>query len=97
MRKTFSFREHGLGSRTVLHLEDGPLAVLNINILFPGDDLSSRDLLISKPVPQHLQIDMKTLSEQNRSILDGTDCCSVQTLEIAQTVDLIGQILHVSA
>lgn len=72
--QSFRFSRTWTCPRTVLHLSAGPLALLNIRYLIPDDDLACSDLLIGQPVLYHLKIDTKTLLEQNRSQLDGTDC-----------------------
>lgn len=41
-------------------------------------DLSDEELLIGYPVLKHLGVDIKTLLEQRRDVLDGTDCSEVQ-------------------
>lgn len=41
------------------------------------DELTSEDMLIGRPVLEHLKIDTKTLLEKNRETLDGADCSDV--------------------
>ena len=44
------------------------------------DDLACEDLLIGLPLLQHLGIDSRTMLENNRATLDGTDFSDVETM-----------------
>lgn len=73
----FSFSRAWKCPRTVLHISDGQLHLLNIECLAPDEALTCEDMIIGLPVLHHLKVDSKTLLEQNRGALDGTDCSAV--------------------
>ena len=73
----FSFSRSWNALRTVLQLASGQLALANITYLVADSGLACEDLLIGLPVLQHLQVDTKTLLENNRAILNGADYSSV--------------------
>lgn len=75
--QTFSFSRSWTAPRTVLHLASGQLALANVTFLVADGDLACEDLLINLPVLRHLQVDTRTLLENNRSVLDGADCSHV--------------------
>lgn len=75
--ETFSFSRIWTVPRTVLHLSSGQLALLNLSYLVADDDLASESLLIGRPILAHLQVDTRTLLEQNRAVLNGADCSSI--------------------
>lgn len=59
--------------RTALHLAAGKIVLINVAFLVPDDDLTSEDLFIRKPVLHHLQVETRTLPENNRATLDVSD------------------------
>lgn len=61
----------------VLKLISGPLALVNVTFLVVDADLFAEGLSIGLPVLQHLGVNTKTLLEQRRDALDGSDCSSV--------------------
>lgn len=73
----FTFSRTWTPPRTVLLLSAGPLALVNVTFLVADADLSVEDLLIGLPVLQHLGVDTKTLLEERRDLLDGSDCSSI--------------------
>ena len=75
--QSFQFSRKWSVPRLTLHLASGKLAVLNISFLVADDDLASQGILIGRPVLQHLKVDTRTLLEENRAALDGTDCATV--------------------
>lgn len=88
--QSFTFSRSWLAPRLVLHLSSGRMALCNISFLVADDDLACEDLLIGLPVLQHLRIDSKTLLENNRATLDGTDCAEVGN----PTATHIGRVGH---
>lgn len=72
--ETFTFSRSWTPPRLVLKLSAGPLALLNVRFLVADADLAVEDLLIGLPVLRHLGVDTKTLLEERRDLLDGTDC-----------------------
>lgn len=75
--QSFTFSRSWTSPRTVLHLASGRLALVNVTFLIPDDDLACEDILIGLPVLRHVQVDTRTLLENNRAILDGADCSNV--------------------
>ena len=73
----FSFSRSWTPPRTVLHLSSGQLALVNVTYLVADGELTCEDLLIGLPVLQHLHVDTRTLLENNRAELDGSDCSNI--------------------
>ena len=48
-----------------MRLNAGPLALLNLTLLVPDDELDNSNMLIGLPVLKHLRIDTKMMLEQN--------------------------------
>ena len=74
---TFTFSRVWTSPRTILHLASGQLALANVTFLVADDALACEELLIGLPVLRHLQVDTRTLLENNRLSLDGADCSHV--------------------
>lgn len=68
----------------VLHLSAGQLELLNVKFLVADGYLSTGDFIIGHPLLQHLRVDTRTLLEENRAALDGTDCSDVQNITAGQ-------------
>lgn len=60
-----------------MQLSSGQLALANVTFLVADDELACEDLIIGLPVLRHLQVDTRTLLENNRAVLDGADCSDV--------------------
>lgn len=69
----FSFSRTWTALRTVLKLTSGPLALLNLQYLVADADLDVEDLLLGLPVLRHLGVDTKTVLEERRDLLDGSN------------------------
>lgn len=52
--------------RTILRVASGPLALLNISYLMVHGDPAPEDLLVGRPVLQHLCVETSTLLDINR-------------------------------
>lgn len=76
--QSFTFSRRWTPPRTVLRLVAGPLALVNVTFLVADADLAVEDLLIGLPVLQHLGVDTKSLLENKRDVLNGTDCSTVK-------------------
>ena len=77
--KAQSFRFYRIWTvpRTVLQLASGQLALANLSFLVADDQMTCEDLIIGLPVLRHLQVDTRTLLENNRAVLDGSDCSQI--------------------
>lgn len=75
--QSFKLSRTRVAPRTVIHLSSGQLALCNISFLVADADLSHKHLLIGLTVLRYLRIDSRTLLENNRSTLDGTDCKNI--------------------
>lgn len=75
--QSFTFSRTWTIPRTVLQLASGQLALANVSFLVADDELACEELIIGLPVLRHLQVDTRTLLENNRSVLDGSDCSHV--------------------
>ena len=62
---------------TVLQLASGQLALANLSFLVADDQMTCEELIIGLPVLGHLQVDTRTLLENNRAVLDGSDCSQI--------------------
>lgn len=62
----------------VLKLSAGSFALLNVEFLVTDAELAAEDQLIGLSILPHLDVDTKTLLENRRDLLDGTDCSSVK-------------------
>ena len=71
--ETFSFSRSWTVPRTVLQLSSGQLALTNVTFLVADNELTCEDILIGNPLLKHLKIYMRTLLEENRAQLDGSD------------------------
>ena len=91
--KPFTFSHSWTVPRTALHLSSGLLALVNVTYLVADDTLNCEDLLIGRPVLLHLQVDSRTLLENNRSLLDGTDCSQVGNPTASDQRGLINRIM----
>ena len=78
--QTFTMSRTWICPRLILHLAAGKLALLNVKFLVADGELATEDLIIGKPVLQHLKVDTSTLMERNRKPLDGTDCAVVESI-----------------
>ena len=76
---SFQFSRSYTIPRLILHLSAGQLALTKAMFLVSDDDLAEEDLLIGLPLLRHLGIDSRTMLENNRSQLHGTDCSDVRT------------------
>lgn len=61
----------------MLHFASGRLALVKVTCLMADDDLACEDLPIVPPVLQHLQVNSRALLQENRVVLDSSDCSSV--------------------
>ena len=75
--QSFSFSRSWTSPRTVLPPSSGQLSLSNVIFLVADDDLACEDLTIGLPVLQLLQVDTRTLLENNRAALDGVNCTDV--------------------
>lgn len=75
---SFSFSRSWTCPRTVMHLASGQLALTNVTFLVADAELACEPLIIGLPVIQHLQVDTRTLLENNRDVLDGADCSHIR-------------------
>lgn len=82
-----------MAQRIVLLLSFGHLAVVNVPYLVADEDLTSDDLLVGRSVFHHLRIDPRTLLEEERSILDGTDCSHVANPTVSSTSGTISRLM----
>ena len=82
--QSFSFSRSWTSPRTVFHLSSGQLALSNVTFPVADDDLAREDLVIGLPVLQNLQVDTRSLLENNRAALDGVDCTDVGNPTILQ-------------
>lgn len=81
----FSFFRIWTVPRTILQLTLGNVALMNLWFLAADDELECGDLLIRRPVLEHLRIESHTL-DNNRLALYGADCSAVEN----HTADSIG-------
>lgn len=56
-----------------MHLASGHMKLLNVTFLVADANLEEEDLLLGRPLLSHLKIDSRTLLENNRHSLDGTN------------------------
>ena len=75
--EAFTFSRAWLVSRTILHLSSGRLAATNISYLVADEELTATDLIIGRPILEHMRVDTKTLIEERREGLDNIDCSTV--------------------
>lgn len=61
----------------VMQLASGQLCLAKISFLVPDDDKAFEKIIFGLPVLRHLQVDTRTLLENNRSALDGFECLNV--------------------
>lgn len=76
--QSFTFSRTWTPPRTILKLSAGPLALLNVRYLVAESNLTAEDVLIGLPVLRHFGVDTKTLLEERRDLLDGSDCSNVE-------------------
>ena len=75
--QSFTFSREWHVPRLQLHISTVPLVLRNISFLVDDDDLSEEDLLIGRPILQHLEIDSHTILRQHQARLNHTDCSTV--------------------
>lgn len=90
---TFSFSRTWTAPRTVLQLPSGQLALMNIKFLVADDELACEELLIGRPVLEHLKVDTNTLLDTNRSVLDGVDCSEIGNPTAAKNGGMVSRIM----
>lgn len=76
--------------RTILKLFADPLPLLNLECLVSNSDLAVKDFLLGLPVIRHLEVDTKTLLEERKDLLDGSNRSIISILMKSK------QISHVS-
>lgn len=76
-----------------MHLAADKRALLKMTVYVADDDLSLGDLIIGRPVLKHLCVDTRTLLEQNRSALDGTDCSDVYGPAAGGHLGTVGRLM----
>lgn len=91
--ETFTFSRTWTATRAILHLAVGQLGLVNVAYLVADDDLSDADVLIGQPVLRHLQVDTRTMLENNCARLDGTDCSNVRTPRNASRQVHVGRLM----
>lgn len=91
--ETFTFSRVRKVPRLVLELFVDRLALNNMSFLVVDDDLSCGDVLAGYQVLHHLAIDSRTLLEQNRSMLDGTYCTSVEHYTAMKASGSLGRLM----
>lgn len=70
--------------RMFFRLTAGPLTPLNVTFLVVNSELAAEDLLVELLILQHLGIDMNTMLEQNRYVLDGTECSLILDTKLSE-------------
>lgn len=73
----FTFSWSWTAPCTILKHAAGPLALRNQEYLVFDADLASEDRLLGLSVPRHLGVDTKTLLEECRDLLDGSNCSAI--------------------
>lgn len=58
----------------LLKLSSDPLSLVIVSFLIAEADIAEEELLIGLLVLHHLDIDTKTLLEEKRDVLHGSDC-----------------------
>ena len=76
----FTFSRTCIVPMVVMHLSAGQLALLNVIFLVADANIAFEDLLIGQPLLAILGVDSRTLLENNRAQLDGTDCASIPNI-----------------
>lgn len=75
--QTFTFSRKWTVSGFFLYLSVGPFALLKVTFLVASAESAENDLPIGQPALQHLEIDSKTMLENNRAKLNKSGCSGV--------------------
>ena len=74
---TFTCSRKWIVPRTMIEVASGNLCLLNIAYMVVDGELSTEDVLIGRPILEHLRIDTNTLILSNYDRINNTDCASV--------------------
>lgn len=91
--KNSRFQEHGQFHLQFESFSAGPFALLNFEYLLSECDLAEEDLCLGLPVLQRLDADTKTLLEEHRDRLDGSDFASISTLSNLKRAGHVSRIM----
>lgn len=77
MPHTFTCSRTQRAHQIVLQLVAGNLALVDKQYLATDDELTCYVELICQPVLEHLKVNARTFTEEDRSCLNGTDCSHI--------------------